>query len=87
MSKTPDISTRHVSEIDGNATAEVKKIIGDTATDRVNTGFASLVGRRLLVKEVSYIQKAEEPTRMECRIVVEITVDDGERALLVQSWL
>jgi hypothetical protein len=77
-SETPD--AQHVSsEVDGNASLEVKKIILDTATNMLNgIGFASIVGRRLSVKEISYIPKAEEPRRMECRVTVEITVDNGK---------
>lgn len=73
------MSNTDSSKIGGNAPSEAKKFVHHVLTDKLEgPGFARMVGRRFAVTEVSYIEKAEEPERMECRTVVEITVEDGE---------
>jgi len=71
---TPD--PQDVSKIGGNASFEVKKFIHHTATDEKGSlaGFARGVGDRFVLREISYIEKAEEPERMEGRTVIGITV-------------
>lgn len=83
MSKKTDSIDQDVSTIGGNASQDVKDFVShvfwNIMTNRDNGyGFAYNVGRRLRLREISFIKKAEEPERMEGRVVVEIVVDKGD---------
>ena len=81
MSKKPELMTKDVLQIGGNADDEVKQILSNVLYNYIVTCkdggfvFASTVGRRLVLKEISYIDKSEEPTRKEARVVMEVVVD------------
>ena len=80
MSKKLELMTKDVFQIGGNADDEVKQILSNALYDIVTCKdvgfvFASTVGRRLVLKEISYIDNSEEPTRKEARVVIEIVVD------------
>lgn len=82
MSKKTESTTQDVSQIGGNADDEVKQFLSTIFWDIMTCkdsdfGFAFPVGRRLVLKDISYIEKSEEPTRKEARVVVEIVVDQG----------
>lgn len=84
MSKKPEsFVDQDFSKIAGNAASDIKEfmstIMWDVMTNKASgTGFARTVGRRLLMREISFVEKAEEPERKEGRVVIEITVDEGE---------
>ncbi|KAF7968014.1 hypothetical protein HWV62_32181 [Athelia sp. TMB] len=70
------------SLIAGNASQEVKDFLCHVFLEVMTngtdgSGFALSTGRRLKVREISYVSKAEEPSRKEGRVVFEITVDQG----------
>ena len=82
MPKKPALMTKDASKIGGNADDEVKQVLsnifGDIVTHKDSGSlFASTIGRRLVMKEISYIDKSEEPSRKEARVVVEIVVDQN----------
>lgn len=92
MSSKPETVEQDTSKIEGNASLEVKDFVANVfweiMTNKLNGyGFAYSVGRRLRLKEISYMKKVEEPERMEGRVVVEIVVDKGkpEPMLMVHS--
>lgn len=82
MSKKLESTTQEISQIGGNADDEVKTFLSTTFWDVMTNkdngfAFAYTVGRRLHLKDISYVEKSEEPTRKEARVVVEIVVDQG----------
>lgn len=81
--QNPDTRPRQeVSLIAGNASHEVKDFLCNGSLAAMTNGndgrgFATSTGQGLKVREISFIKKAEEPGRMEGRVVFEITVDEG----------
>jgi acyl-coenzyme A thioesterase 13 len=80
MSKKPD-TDKDPSKIAGNASLEVKEYVStvyfDLMTNTSGRGFAFTVGERLLFEEISFLEKVEDPERMEARIVLGVTVEQG----------
>ena len=79
MSETTGISDQDSSKVAGNASQGAKEHVAEflhTLTNGQN--FAHSVGRRLLLREVSFLEKVEEPKRMESRVVLELIVDEGK---------
>ncbi|TFK46945.1 hypothetical protein OE88DRAFT_1666748 [Heliocybe sulcata] len=75
------ISLSEASQIRGNVSPEVKQTVASLAprfavTPDGKPGFASSVGKRLKVTEVSLLPNKEERERRECRVVVELAVED-----------
>jgi acyl-coenzyme A thioesterase 13 len=71
-----------ISGIAGNASFQVKKQVAtmylELLTNKMSgRGFACNIGTRLILKEISFRKKVEEPQRMEGRVVVELTVNSG----------
>lgn len=71
-----------ISTISGNAPPAVKKAVANprarvTTSDHAGRRFADSVGGRLRVTEVSINQKAEEPEKLEGRVVCDLTVEEG----------
>ncbi|KAG5644819.1 hypothetical protein DXG03_007641 [Asterophora parasitica] len=76
-----------IDRISGNAPDDVKAVVADTSVffvlarniEGVNGPiFGEAITKRLVVTEVSVDKKIEEPSRMEGRVVCELTVEDGE---------
>ncbi|KZP21594.1 Thioesterase/thiol ester dehydrase-isomerase [Athelia psychrophila] len=66
--------------ITGNASQEVKDFLCHVFLEIMTSGidghgFALSTGRALKLREISFVPKAEEPSRMEGRVVFEIIVD------------
>lgn len=74
------------SKIGGNASIETKEALADVPlfygiyTGSVHKGpiFAEDIHDRLRVTEISINKKAEEPNKLEGRVVQELTVEEGE---------
>jgi len=66
------------SQIGGNAPPESKKFVMDMLRSmmRKGRGFADTVGGRLSITQVSILNKSEEPSRVEGRVVAEITAQE-----------
>ncbi|KAG6334335.1 hypothetical protein ID866_4759 [Astraeus odoratus] len=72
-----------VSLIGGNASTELKKTFFDVLCGRAKTvnaagirGFEYEIASRVVWKEMSVVNKADEPEKLEGRTVFEITVED-----------
>lgn len=80
MSSESD-SSKDPSKIAGNASLEVKEYVStvffDAMTNASARGFAFTVGEKLSFKEISFKEKVEEPGRMEARVVLGVTVEQG----------
>jgi len=81
------MSTTPVSEISGNAPDKVKAIVGDLDglfravrgnNIKMGSRFGDSILLRFKVAEVSINKKAEEPKKLEGRVVVETVVEEGE---------
>jgi hypothetical protein len=89
-----------VKTIAGNAPDDIKRFLGNfsdmlhrkgnfedrEAPPRKANFFGEDIMKRMAVKEVSIIQKAEEPLKMEGRVVCEMTVDEGKHSSLFLQW-
>jgi len=80
---TVDSEDQDISHISGNVPDEVKRFVGIPAIvfkSRVpevsKPIFGESVTNRLLITEISVVPKAEEPKRLEGRVVCEITVEE-----------
>jgi len=73
----PKFTDVDVSQIAGNVSVDVKEMMLEMADFGV-TGFAHEIFSRLKLTEVSVQPKAEEPGKMEGRVVFETVVEDGE---------
>lgn len=76
--------------ITGNASQEVKDFLCHVFLEIMTSGidghgFALSTGRALKLREISFVPKAEEPSRMEGRVVFEIIVDRGSSRAFAQS--
>lgn len=74
------------SNISGNASEEIKRLLGDIPTifgtyfkpeGQSYNGFGKIIKDRMVVTELSILQKAEEPNKLEGRAVLEIDVLQG----------
>jgi acyl-coenzyme A thioesterase 13 len=75
-----------ISQIAGNASDDVKKLL----TSRhpmlwTPQGFAHEIFNRLKVTEISIQPKAEEPEKMEARVVLETIVENGASSLILKT--
>lgn len=70
---------RHL-QVGGNASEDVKRHVVSVLSFFMHDGkgFADAIGGRLNVTEVSIQKKAEEPKRLEGKVVCEIVVEQGE---------
>lgn len=74
-----------VSRISGNASKEIKQFVGDVqsfimahrAKGLNGAGFSEDIQKRMRVTEVSCLKKAEEPSKTEGRVVMEVEVLEG----------
>lgn len=73
----------NTSNILGNASEDIKRLIGiphqyfqSFSRDTTPT-FGNAISERLRVTEISIIDKPEEPTKLEGRVVIEIEVSEG----------
>jgi len=76
------------SKIAGNVSDDIKKIVGDFGrvfyrrsfeNDFTGRIFGGLILSRTRVTEASVLAKAEEPEKLECRVVCELDVEEGEQ--------
>ena len=72
-----------ISKIDGNASDNIKEILGNIplmfARSPVENGagtFGASILKRMAVTELSVLTKAEEPQKLEARAVCELTVEE-----------
>lgn len=71
------------SKIIGNASEDVKRLIGDPVPiflgkRSIRDGsFGASIIKRLIVKEVSVVDKFEEPRKKEGRVVCEVIAKEG----------
>jgi len=66
-------------DVGGNASPKVKQTaLGILKHHLPGTGFADGIGKRLVLKDVSVVKKADEPEKMEGRTVLELNTDQGE---------
>jgi len=80
-------STFDISQISGNASDQIKAVLGDLANgpisrrpEGVNTPiFGESIQKRLKVTEISINKNREEPSRTEGRMVIEVDVGEGKR--------
>jgi len=68
-----------VSHISGNASDEVKKAFSSPASfltrpEASGQIFGASIVKKMVVTEISVDKKAEEPRKLECRFVLELTV-------------
>ena len=91
MSEKRETPDENSSNISGNASLEIKESVSVFVNILINNmdgrGFAHNVGRRLLLREISFLEKAEEQQRMEGRVVAELTVDGGKSNSVVMVSL
>ena len=79
-------SPEDISHISGNASDKTKRVLSSVhriftnRTGNANAGplFGEAIQKRLKVTEVSVNQKAEEPQRLEGKVVLETTIEEGE---------
>ncbi|KAH8830891.1 hypothetical protein DL96DRAFT_1668547 [Flagelloscypha sp. PMI_526] len=65
-----------ISSVEGNAHPEVKRMLAQPyGFGQEDTGFAGDIARRLKLVEASLIPKAEEPKKLEARVVFEIDAE------------
>jgi len=89
MTKVEEVEQDLAKAIGGNASDDVKRFVGNMSALLHRRGqfadgnalprkkmFGEDIVDRMVVKEVSVIQKAEEPLKTEGRVVCEITVDE-----------
>ena len=76
------------SKIAGNVSDDIKKIVGDLGrvffrrslgNDFTSRIFGGPTLNRTTVTEVSVLAKAEEPEKLEARVVCELDVEEGEQ--------
>jgi len=72
------------SKIAGNVSDDIKKTVRSLENALTGRIFGGSVLSRTKVKEVSILAKAEEPERLEGRVVCELDVAEGEQS---QCWL
>ncbi|KAH9482208.1 Acyl-coenzyme A thioesterase 13 [Psilocybe cubensis] len=81
-SATPDFDT---SKVAGNAPEEIKRILGDTRAffaaflkpgQKPLNSFGKDIMERMVVTELAILQKAEEPSKLEGRAVLEVDVSE-----------
>lgn len=70
------------ARITGNASQEVKDFLCHVFLETMTSGtdgygFALSTSRALVLREIAFVPKAEEPSRNEGRVVFEIVVDRG----------
>jgi len=81
MSTNPAKAFNDPTELAGNVSSEVKEMVSTMWANMIpGNEFGHSVGRQLSYKEISFIEKAEEPQRMEGRVVVEVVVKDGKKS-------
>lgn len=73
------LDSEDIAKITGNASNEIKEHVATVLYLFMGrgTGFADTVGEKIRVTEVSIVEKAEEPAKMEGRVVCEIVVAKG----------
>lgn len=84
-SVTDDVNMFDISQIVGNASNDIKRLIGDPggflANRQPNPGqgpiFGESIQKRLRCTEISINKKAEEERKMEARYVIETEVAEG----------
>jgi acyl-coenzyme A thioesterase 13 len=81
-----------IAHISGNASEEVKRLLANPGAFFTNLPldlkgpiFGQSITERLVVTEISVDKKADEPKKLEGRVVCEITVEEG--ILLSYSWV
>ena len=75
------------SKIAGNVSDDMKKMLVHSLKKHIDiTGrmFGGSIFGRTMVTEVSILAKADEPERLEARVVCELDVEEGEQ---FQFWL
>ena len=68
-----------ISKIAGNASDDIKKIVRSLENVLITRTFSQSVLSRTVVMEVSILAKADEPERLEGRVVCELAVEEGEQ--------
>ncbi|KAG6899994.1 hypothetical protein C0993_004613 [Termitomyces sp. T159_Od127] len=79
------LEARDISKVAGNAPDHIKAVVSNTSRYylpgrnlKVNGPiFGASITKRLEVTEVSVLQKAEEPSKTEGRMVCELTVEEA----------
>lgn len=74
-----------ISPIKGNAPAEIKRVLGNPSAffrtfrseDFNQHLFGDAISDRMVCTEISLYKKQEEPKKVEAKVVVEITVEEG----------
>ncbi len=75
----PDLLVPSILSAKGNTSQEVKEGIARIWSHFVaGPAFANSVGRRAVVTEMTVTPKAEEPKKVEARVVLELAVEKGE---------
>lgn len=78
------------SKITGNVSDDMKKIVRDIGRvfchrslerDFTSRTFGGPILNRMMVTEASVLAKAEEPEKLEARVVCELDVEEGEQFL------
>lgn len=79
-----DATSEDISHISGNASDDIKRILGNPGRfyrhfQPSNTPpiFGDSIQTRMVVTEISINNKAEEPRKVEGRVVLELDVADG----------
>lgn len=74
-----------ISQITGNASDDIKRTIGNSLgffqSPRSSSLFGGSVLKRMKIVEISLNRKAEEETKMEAKVVVELDVTEGQYML------
>ena len=75
----PNLFIPSIARSEGNASQEVKEKLATIWSQFVEgPAFANTVARRVEVTEMSITPKAEEPKKVEARVVLELDVTGGE---------
>ena len=85
------MTAQDISKITGNASEDVKQFLSDPValffgrrSTTADGAFGASVMNRLTVKEVSVVDKSEEPRKKEGRVVCEVVAKEG--ASESSSW-
>ena len=68
-----------VSKIAGNVSDDIKKTVRSLENALMTRTFGQSILGRTMVTEVSVLAKADEPERLEGRVVCELVVEEGEQ--------
>ena len=70
-----------VSHISGNASDEIKQLFSSPGflmpTEASGPIFGDSIVKKMVITEISIDKKVDEPRKLECRFVFELTVENG----------